>query len=75
VRPEGYRFYGRVPTVDDRDLEGALEREGERFLGLVRERDFLALPAAVQARFRVLGADDVGSRRVLVLGAPAAAAD
>ncbi len=69
VQPEGYRFYGGAPTVRDDDLAAALDREGERFLGLARDRDFERLPLELRERMRVLHRASVGSREILVLGA------
>jgi 4-amino-4-deoxy-L-arabinose transferase-like glycosyltransferase len=68
VQPEGYRFYGGVPTSKE-PLVPALDREGAQFLALVNEKYFRSLPPEVRARVRVLEAQSVGSRDVLVLGA------
>jgi 4-amino-4-deoxy-L-arabinose transferase-like glycosyltransferase len=71
VQPEGYRFYGRVPTVraGPRALEAALEREGDWMLALVREREWNGLPPELRARLVVLDRGRVGSREVYVVGA------
>ncbi len=69
VQPEGYRFYGGVPTVRDDDLGAALDREGNRFLGLARDSEFERLPPELRERMRVLHRANVGSREILVLGA------
>lgn len=68
VQPEGYRFYGGVPTVKE-ELVTALDREGAQFLALVNEKHYKRLPSEVRARVRILEATSVGSRDVLVLGA------
>lgn len=70
VQPEGYRFYGRVPTVKE-EIGAALEREGAQFLALLTEREYAKLPEDVRARTRVLRSAAVGSRDVVVLGAAA----
>jgi hypothetical protein len=69
VQPEGYRFYGGVPTVRDSDLAAALDREGAHFLGLANDLEYEALPPELRARMSVLHRAKVGSREVLVLGA------
>lgn len=74
VQPEGYRFYGGVPTV--RSHAAALvedfERGGADRLALVAERDWLQMPASTRSRFEILAQHRVGSRSVLLLGrAPA----
>ena len=68
VQPEGYRFYGRVPTTKEPILP-ALDRDGAQFLGLISRKHYDALPPELRARVRVLDARNVGSRDVLVLGA------
>ncbi|MBK7874609.1 MAG: glycosyltransferase family 39 protein [Planctomycetes bacterium] len=86
VQPEGYRFYGGVPAVKlsaqpaaspaeraltvEEQLETVLAREGEQFLALVAEKNFATFPETLRARLRVLGSWSVGSRDILVLGAP-----
>lgn len=76
VQPEGYRFYGGVPTV--RDGEGELDAlyasEGAEFLALYRRQAFDRLAPEERARFRVLHEQQVGHRSVLVLGAADASA-
>ena len=72
VQPEGYRFYGGVPAVRVETLDevlAALEREGPRFLALMRGESFDSLPAELRARLVVHHASEVGSREVVVLGA------
>ena len=68
VQPEGYRFYGGVPTVRDSDLAAALDREGGQFLGLANELEYESLPLEVRERMSVLHRSKVGSREILVLG-------
>lgn len=73
VQPEGYRFYGAIPTVRSSDPGRWLAREGREFLALVSERRWPGLGG--RERYRVLAETRVGSRRVFLLGAdPALAA-
>lgn len=69
VQPEGYRFYGGVPTTRSDDLAGALEQHGAKFLALVEERDHGKLDPALKARTVELLRRQVGARDILVLGA------
>jgi 4-amino-4-deoxy-L-arabinose transferase-like glycosyltransferase len=71
VRPEGYRFYsnGRVPAVDDHDLEAALRREGPDFLALVSSQVWATLDPYLKEQLRVLEERRVGDREIVVLGA------
>ncbi len=62
-------MYGGVWTVRDDDFVAALDREGDRFFGLARERDFETFPLEMRQRLRVLHQASVGSREILVLGA------
>lgn len=67
VRPEGVRFYGGGPAVNEA-LATALAREGEQFLGLCSEGEFERLPVDEQRRFRTLDRGRLGGRTVFVLG-------
>ncbi|QDV08696.1 Undecaprenyl phosphate-alpha-4-amino-4-deoxy-L-arabinose arabinosyl transferase [Planctomycetes bacterium Poly30] len=69
VQPEGYRYYGRVPTVRSGDLIEALNRDGDQFLALVETRQYQTLSPEVQERTVELLRGRVGSREVIVLGA------
>ncbi len=69
VQPEGYRFYGGVPTTRSGDIAGALEQHGALFLALVEERDHAKLDPALKARTVELLRRQVGAREILVLGA------
>ncbi len=70
-QPEGYRFYGGVPTVRSHrsEIEPALAREGEQFLALVSQSEWEAWPESLRARLTVLLRRQVGSRDVLLVGA------
>lgn len=70
-QPEGYRFYGGVPTVRSHrsDIEPALEREGAQFLVLVSQSEWEQWPASLRVRLTVLLRRQVGSRDVLLVGA------
>jgi len=78
VHPEGVRFYGNVETyavagdadARQRQLSSALERDGSEFIALVRDRDWDALGPELRVRMQVLERWQVGSRSVLVVGAP-----
>ncbi|TAJ19184.1 MAG: DUF2029 domain-containing protein [Planctomycetota bacterium] len=69
VQPEGYRFYGRVPTfaATKAEIGPVLEREGSQFLALMRDHDFQALDPALRSELAVLHQESVGSRRIFVL--------
>jgi 4-amino-4-deoxy-L-arabinose transferase-like glycosyltransferase len=71
IRPEAYRFYGdgRVPAVEDDDLEAALRREGRDFLALVSPTVWDTLDPYLKRKLRVLKESKVGGKEVLVLGA------
>lgn len=69
VQPEGYRFYGGVPTVRAVSLEPWLAREGDAFLGLISEGRWERLGESARERFQVLRVERVGSRRVHLVGA------
>jgi 4-amino-4-deoxy-L-arabinose transferase-like glycosyltransferase len=68
VRPEAYRFYGRVPARAGRSLAAALEREGDELLALVRDDNWKRLPERLVSQLTVLDSARVGSRRILVVG-------
>lgn len=69
VQPEGYRFYGGVPTVRSRDLAKALQRERGQFLALVEEREYAVLEPELKQQTVELLRMQVGARDILVLGA------
>jgi 4-amino-4-deoxy-L-arabinose transferase-like glycosyltransferase len=76
VQPEGFRFYGGVPTVRrtpglsaEDELAAALQREGAQLLVLVRDTEWERLAEPVRARFTVLEHRPVGGREVLLVGA------
>jgi 4-amino-4-deoxy-L-arabinose transferase-like glycosyltransferase len=66
VRPEGYRFYGGLPTVVG-GLAEAIAREGD-LLALVDQRDWEGLRAEEREALVVLSRRLVGSHCVLVCG-------
>ncbi len=69
VQPEGYRYYGSIPTVRADgidDLEGYLDRSGP-FLALVEEEALDDASDALRQRFEVEYFRAVGSKDVLVL--------
>lgn len=69
VQPEGYRFYGGVPTVRSGDIARALERERDQFLALVEERDYAKLEPELKERTIEVLRMQVGARDIVVLGA------
>lgn len=76
THPEGPRFYGAGPCVSaaveellDGRLESRAAQEGDDFVAVVREPNWLAKPADERARFRELAHIRVGSRPLIVIGA------
>jgi 4-amino-4-deoxy-L-arabinose transferase-like glycosyltransferase/lipid-A-disaccharide synthase-like uncharacterized protein len=71
VQPEGYRFYGAIPTVRG-DFDTLLEHqqnEGAAFLALIRARDWADWTDPAKSAFEVLLTEDVGSKSCLLVGA------
>jgi hypothetical protein len=69
VQPEGYRFYGRIPTVraqEVAELEPYLNRDGP-FLALVEQNDLDDASASLRQRVEVEHFREVGSKDVLIL--------
>lgn len=76
THPEGPRFYGAGPCVSaatEELLDGRLEAraalEGDDFIAVVRESNWLAKPRDERERFRELTRIRVGSRPLIVIGA------
>ena len=73
VRPEAYRFYGRLPatnaTLDQ--LLAAAARDRGNFLALVEDDHIRIVADALGPRVQIEPAVSVGSRRIHVLTAPA----
>jgi 4-amino-4-deoxy-L-arabinose transferase-like glycosyltransferase len=71
VQCEGYRFYsrGRVPTVlaEADELSPFLEREGGRFLAMVRASSWDRIPADVRDRLRPTAFREVGGKDILLV--------
>jgi 4-amino-4-deoxy-L-arabinose transferase-like glycosyltransferase len=70
VQPEGFRFYGRVPTVraGPDALLAQLERDGRSCLALISQNEWERATQALRARFTILREQRVGARKVYLLG-------
>jgi 4-amino-4-deoxy-L-arabinose transferase-like glycosyltransferase len=78
THPEGPRFYGAGPCVGadpaellDGSFEQRAAREGPNFIALVRESLWERRPAAPHPRYSVVARIRVGSRPLVLVGAPA----
>ncbi len=67
VKPGGFRFYGRIPTVPADELFSHLERDGRNFLGLANRKAWKALPSDQRSAFRVAGERTVGGKDFVIL--------
>ncbi len=80
THPEGPRFYGagRCVGADPAELldgrfEGRAQREGSDFIAVVRESLWEKKPREERQRFSIVSRIRVGSRPLVVVGAPAVA--
>ncbi len=67
VKPGGFRFYGRIPTVPADELFSHLERDGKDFLGLANVKSWEGLSADQRSAFRVAAERTVGGKNFVIL--------